>query len=66
MKSASSWITFLIDTLMVALPGARTRLSTPIHIWAGTSGSPGQGLYLGDYGSRIPSSNASTDKVLSA
>ena len=42
-KSASSWIAITIDTLMSALSGARTRLSTQIYIWAGTSGSPGQG-----------------------
>jgi len=39
---------------MSALSGTRTRLSTPIYIGAGTSGSPGQGLYLGDYGTRMP------------
>jgi len=38
-----------------ALLGARTRLSPRIYVWADTSGSPGQGIYLGDYGSRIPS-----------
>ena len=42
-NSASSWIAFRIDTLMSALSGARSRISTPIYIWAGTSGSPGQG-----------------------
>nr|CBH39032.1 hypothetical protein BSM_25100 [uncultured archaeon] len=40
-QSASSWIAFRIDTLMSALSGARTRLSTPMYIWAGTSGSSG-------------------------
>ena len=47
---------------MSALSGARTRLSTRIYIWGGTSGLLGQGLYLGDYGSRIHSSSASTTK----
>lgn len=39
-------VTFFIDTLKSALSGVRTRLSTPIHIWAGTSGSPNKGFIL--------------------
>ena len=42
-KSASSWITCVIDTLMSALSGTRSRLSTPIYIQAGTSGFSRQG-----------------------
>lgn len=42
-KSASSWIAFLINSLMSVLSGARTHLSRRIYIWADMSGSPGQG-----------------------
>ena len=52
-NSASSRIVFFIDTLMSALSGVRTRLSTWIDIWVCMSADrPDKGLIFSDYCSR--------------